>query len=37
MAQTAENAVQTALTLVQAEPSVIVYGHVASSYGADRR
>src|SRR6185295_4241189 len=34
MSQTADNAVQTALTLVQAEPTVVVYGHAASSYAA---
>lgn len=34
MAETADNAVQTALTLVQAEPTIVVYGHAASSYAA---
>ena len=32
MTETAANAVQTALTLVQAEPHVVVYGHAGSSY-----
>ncbi len=34
MAQTADNAVETALTLAQAEPTIVVYGHAASSYAA---
>jgi len=32
MAETAGNAVQTALTLVQTQPALVVYGHAASSY-----
>lgn len=32
MAETAGNAVQTALTLVQTQPALVVYGHAASSF-----
>src|SRR5687768_9123300 len=32
MAETAGNAVQTALTLIQTQPALVVYGHAASSF-----